>query len=161
MIPLLFGLTSYGQTKQGYIDFDKVIQSIPYYSTAQKHLETKARHLDDSLNVMMTAYLDFIENGVPHNVELDSTNAALIENRMRTMEKNIQGFQQYAQIEITKDQETIEVTLKDIVVKELEQYCLDNHIVCIVDKKAILHCSDCTDFTDDFVDYYLSRKKQK
>ena len=158
LILLLFGLITYGQTKQGYIDFDKVIQTLPDYALGQKQLETKTRQLQDSLNAIVTEYQVFLQNGLPHNIRLDSTDKALFENRMRTMEKKIDDFQQFSQAEITKESETIETALKDFVVKELEQYCVENYIVSVVYKKAILYCSDCSDFTDDFIDF-LKRKK--
>ncbi|MEH0153184.1 OmpH family outer membrane protein [Limibacter armeniacum] len=155
---LLSGLTTLGQTKHGYIDYDKVVQTLPEYAAELKHLETKNRQLQDSLNAMMTEYQDYLQNGIPHNVELDSTDKVSLENRIRNMGKKIQDFQQNAQVEINKDQKLVETKLKDLITKELEQYCLDKDIDCVVDKKAILHCSNCTDYTDDFVNYLNKRK---
>lgn len=158
LILLLFGLTTYGQAKQGYIDFEKVVQTLPYYEIGQKQLDIKKGQLQDSFKVIATEYQDFLENKLPHNTVLDSVDKASLDNRIRAMEKKIRGFHQYAQTEMTKEQEKIDTTLKDIVVRELEEYCADNHIVCVAEKKAILHCTNCHDFTDDFLDF-LNRKK--
>ncbi|SDM13054.1 Outer membrane protein (OmpH-like) [Catalinimonas alkaloidigena] len=150
-------MSTYGQTGQGYIDYDKVVRTLPEYEAGQKKLELRSKILEDSIKPLIVHYFDSTQHEVERIVnihrKMDSTEIALLNDDFRKIEKRIQNLQDYAQVELKRAREAIDARLKDIVSKKMEQFCIETGIVCLGEKEAVLYCSDCTDFTSDFIGF--------
>jgi hypothetical protein len=97
---LLPCLTAYGQ--QGYIDYDRVVQSLPGYLSAQKIVDARTKHWQDSIEMRIKAFTD---NERPHNRKLNPSEARALEDTIHAMQVNIEQFQAYARREIKKVEE--------------------------------------------------------
>jgi Skp family chaperone for outer membrane proteins len=151
----LTGQTLYAQSSQGYIYYDKVVVTLPQYAIGQIIIETRKKQLHDSI----TTFIDDFKRSLdgPHNVKMDSTGKAELEDRLMKIQNNIENFQHYAEQELSGIQQKIEVILKDIVVSQLKIYCTSKNIACVADHKSVLYCTECIDFTDDFVEYLKTK----
>jgi Skp family chaperone for outer membrane proteins len=150
------GHVLYGQNTQGYIYFEKVVVRLPQYEKEQKILETRRKQLSDSIAIMTKDFQRVLEQA-PHNVKMDAASKASLEATLTDFDKTIRDAQHHAQRELIRIQSKIEAKLKDVVIRELKEYCASKNILCIADHKSILYCNDCVDFTDDFVKYLEKR----
>ncbi len=92
-------------------------------------------------------------------VARDSSFRKVMEDRINGLQKEMEHFQEYAKKEVIGIQNKVNTNLNSIIVTELKQFSDDNNWICVVDKKSILYCNDCRDFTDDFITYYKKRRK--
>lgn len=141
-----------GQDTLGYIDYDRVSVTLPDYQEGQKALDTKRRQLQDSINVMFNDFKDMLKQS-PHNVKIDSTSRLLLESTIRRFEEKIRNAQQHGRNEFEKRQTEIQIKLKNVVAQFVKEYCVRNNIASIVDKKSLVYCKDCVDFTDELIKY--------
>ncbi len=89
----------------------------------------------------------------------DSSFKRKLEDKVNEFQKKIGDFQDYAKREIERTRENTEINLKLVIMKELKQFSYDNHLVCAPDKKSILYCDDCKDFTEAFIQYYKRKRR--
>lgn len=157
LIALFFSLSSFGQAKYGYIDYTKAVQTLPDYQSGQEELDLKISLLKDSINMLAADYQEFILNGLPCKVVLDSSEIALLDDSLLTMQNRVSEYQEYATTEMEKAQNSLDIKLKNKIILELEKYCSNNGIVCIGYKNSMLYCSECVDYTADFIEYLKER----
>lgn len=149
---LLAAHVLHGQDTLGYIDYERVSVTLPDYQKEQKALDTRKRQLQDSINVMFNDFKDVLMLN-PHNVKIDSASRLLLESTIRGFEEKIRNAQEYGRNELAKKQTETQIKLKNMVARHVKEYCVSNSIVSIVDKKSVLYCRDCIDFTDDLINY--------
>lgn len=89
----------------------------------------------------------------------DSSFRKKIEDKLYKAQMDVIDFQVHLKKEIRRLQDRYSLNLRSIILKELSQFSTDNNVVCVVDKKSILYCSDCKDFTDDFISYRKEKRK--
>ena len=156
---ILTGPTIYGQTKQGYIDYERVELTFPQYSIGQKEIEKRTDQLTDSLRMIGDKIKDLVRGEYPRNLTSDSSFRKQLEDKLIKIQIEYDEFQEHAKKELKKLQQRIESNLRDTVSKELQKFSADNNLICVLDKKSILYCNDCKDFTDDFIAYRKSARK--
>ena len=149
----LAALTNYGQTRPGFIDYEKVVQTIPDYLRAQEQIDSITRQFEDSLRRLVAGYEQFVNNATPHNSKLDATQRQALEDTLRIMETQFRDYQNFAQAKANERKKQIEKTLRAKITRALQDFCIKREIVCVVDREAVLYCIDCTDYTEDFVKY--------
>jgi Skp family chaperone for outer membrane proteins len=159
LILFVTGQLLYGQTSQGYVDYEKVVITLPLYVAGQRALEMKKKQLSDSIESMMKQFTHKLYD-MPHNVKMDSATKALIENDLLQFQRKITDSQSHFQNGLKKAQATIELNLKEVVYSEMKMYCATRNLICVAGRKSILYCNDCIDFTDDFINY-LKTKAEK
>ncbi len=146
---VLISSVAYGQKRQGYVDFEKVMVTFPEYNVGQKEVEKKTKQLNDSLKIFSNNLSLFRFDDYPR----DSTERKKIENKLYELQFKIENFQRSAEGELKRMQETLNAKLKDILLRELEKFSVDNNLICVADKKSILYCNECRNFTEGFIDY--------
>lgn len=156
---ILTGPTICGQTKQGYIDFERVVVTFPQYYIGQGEIENRTNELTDSLRMIADKIPNLVRVEYPRNLASDSSFRKEMDNKLRRIEVEIGDFQSHAKEQIKKLQDSIDNSLRGLVSSELKKFSADNDLICVLDKKAILYCDDCKDFTDDFIDYYKRTRK--
>jgi Skp family chaperone for outer membrane proteins len=149
----------YGQTTQGYIDYEKVMMIFPQYIDGQREIEKRAKQLNDSLVIIAKKIEASLMGCYSEKVARDSSFRKVMEDRINGLQKEMEHFQEYAKKEVIGIQNKVNTNLNSIIVTELKQFSDDNNWICVVDKKSILYCNDCRDFTDDFITYYKKRRK--
>lgn len=154
---LLIGSSLYGQAKQGYIDYDKVIIALPSYSTEQKVVETRKKELYDSIKVIFEELNSFIQTEIPHNTKIDSDTKARMERKLTEIQNRITQYREYAEKEINTAEKTADENLRSILTKELKDFSTTMNIICVTDKNSILYCPDCKNLTDEFLRYLKTR----
>ncbi len=154
---LLVVLTMFGQQK-GFIDYQKAIETLPQYQVEKVKIDAKIaefRYAYDSL-------INFYSTGTWICGPVKDVDTAIVKTNAEAELKKLENLL----IERGKNdnrilealQGKIDSTLRVIVVKELHQFKIDKQINLVVDKKSVLYCSECTDFTADFIEYWrLSR----
>jgi Skp family chaperone for outer membrane proteins len=158
-ILLLIGLLARAQSRQGYIDYEKAAIEFPQYRDGQKEVETRTNQLDDSLKILADIFQNVIRGEYPRNMISDSSFRKKIEDKLYKAQMDVIDFQERSKKEIRRLQDRYSLNLRSIILKELSQFSTDNNVVCVVDKKSILYCSDCKDFTDDFISYRKEKRK--
>jgi Skp family chaperone for outer membrane proteins len=156
---MLTGPTTYGQTKQGYIDYDRVVTTFPHYSAGQKEVEKRTKQLNDSLNLLVNKLNDLVSGEYPKSLTSDSSFRQKMHDKLDKIQNEMRDFQVHALAELKKLQDMVDKNLRGLVAKELKMFSSDNNLICVMDKKSILYCNDCKDFTDDFIAYYKMRRK--
>lgn len=156
---ILAGPTIYGQKRQGYIDYEKVAVIFPQYADGQNVVEKRTKQLNDSLHIMADKFEPLYRGCYPSNMTTDSTFRKEMQDKLNRLQTEIERFQEYAKKEINDIQQKVDTNLKTEVIKELKQFSADNNVICALDKKSVLYCNDCKDFTDDFIHYYKERRK--
>jgi Skp family chaperone for outer membrane proteins len=156
LILFVTGPLLYGQTNQGYVDYDKVVVTLPQYVTGQRVLEMRKKQLSDSIELMLKVFMHKLRD-TPHDVKIDSATKALLENELIQFQSKITDSQNYAQNELKKTKTKIDLDLKVVVDNEMKMYCTTKNIICVADRKSILYCNDCMDFTQDFINYLKSK----
>jgi Skp family chaperone for outer membrane proteins len=142
----------FGQPKHGFVDYDKVVLALPEYQVKQSQLKVLSAQFDDSLKVMGIEYQHFLLNGISHNA-FDTTGLAHVERTVRSMETRIEDYQSLAIAQLTRFEVDAEATFKDVIVKAMSRFCVNNNIISVVDKDKILYCLDCIDFTAEFIEF--------
>jgi Skp family chaperone for outer membrane proteins len=156
---ILAGPTIYGQTKQGYIDFERVVVTFPQYSIGQKEIEKRTNQLTDSLRMIGDKIQNLVRGEYPRNLTSDSSFRKEMENKLLRIQIEMGDFQSYAKEQLKKLRDRIDNNLLGLVSDELKEFSTDNDLICVLDKKSILYCNDCKDFTDDFIHYYKGKRK--
>ena len=151
--------TIFGQTKQGYIDYERVVVTFPQYFVGQKEVEKRTDQLTDSLRTIGDKITDLVRGEYPRNLTSDSSFRKELENKLLTIQIEMDDFQSNAKEQLKKLQNRIDNNLLELVSSELKKFSTDNHLICVLDKKSILYCNDCKDFTDDFIAYLKSTRK--
>ena len=142
----------HGQDVQGYIDYERVVVTLPEYKDGQKIVETRKNQLRDSIEVMFKNFQRMLGQS-PHNVKMDSASRASLETTLREFERKIIDAQSHAQTELIRAQSKFDTKLKELVAAYVKAYCVSNKIAYIADHKSILYCKHCVDFTDDLIRY--------
>lgn len=153
LILLLLYTSTFAQSKTGFIDYERVILSVPDYKVELKEFGKVESIYQDTLQRFITELLRFLEKSVPRNSKMDSTELRDLEDVIRQKEKEFRDYQLTAQSKIIELQKKIEERLKDRMLKALEKFCTDNAIISIAEKDGILFCPYCKDYTDDFIKY--------
>lgn len=146
------GHVLHGQSLQGYIDYERVVVTLPEYKDGQKILETRKNQLRDSIEIIVKNFQRMLAQS-PHNVKMDSASRTSLETTLKEFERKIIDAQGHAQTELIRTQSKIDTKLKELVAGYVKAYCVSNKIAYIADHKAILYCKDCVDFTDDLIKY--------
>lgn len=147
-----------GQTNQGYIDFDDVIENMPKhlkierleYRTAANALTTFITQSEDSLSRMQNRFKDLIMRPHCHNTKQDNIVYA---NKVNALESEIEIFYTFCRNEIEDQENTIKTILFKAIRNELTKFCLYNHIDVIADKKSVYGCLNCKDYTSTFIHF--------
>jgi len=147
-----------GQSNYGSINYSAVLETLPEYSIGLKNFESTTTTYQDSLNVLMDNYYDFIQNGGPHNVKLSADEMKNLTDHVENMESRIQEFQIEFETVVMKNQENLMSALKEIIEPQLELFCSQNNIECMVDSNAILICNSCTDYTDQVIKHIKNNR---
>ena len=151
-------MSAYTQTKQGYIDLDKVIQSMTEYTSLQKQLELKTIQFEDSINIRYKKYQSML-TGISCKVALDSIEKTTWEDSLMKIQNEIIELQEDYQAVMTQEKKEILKKMKLILAKEIKLYCKNNKIGFIVERESILYCLNCTDYTESFMNYLNERIK--
>lgn len=149
-----------GQKRQGYIDYDKVIVSFPQNDLEQKKLDSRTKELNDSLKILVREFQEMTRT----TVDYPQTKEGDLQIKKRVQELNdklnkLYTFRDKVESEIKQLKDEKDFKMKQVVTKELQTFSLDNNVICVLDKKSILYCNDCVDFTDDFIKYFKSSRK--
>jgi Skp family chaperone for outer membrane proteins len=155
---LSFGVTSFGQSKDGYINYDKVAKTLPEYLIGQNQLDLKSKQLQDSFDILHKNYEDFLNNKIPHNIKVDSITVSNFEKARMLLEMKIQNFQNEAEIIIRNEENKFKLTLKNRITNEIKEFCISNNLNFLVDENAVYYCSNCIDYTDKLI-LFIKRKK--
>jgi Skp family chaperone for outer membrane proteins len=149
---LFMKLVLIGQVeKRGFIDYEKVLHASSFYDTSQIRIEAHTQLLRDSLETIQLEFHNLIYE-TPHNApELDSARRRLLENNLKVVQIRIQNFSQYAETEINNLIEKERNDLRLRINKIATEFCNANNIICLADKKAVLYCEGCTDFTEELI----------
>lgn len=156
---ILTGPTIYGQTKQGYIDYERVVVTFPQYSSGQKEIEKRTKQLTDSLQLIGQKIQYLVKGEYPRNLTSDSSFRNELEDKLNGLQTEMADFQYYAKGQLNGLKDKVDSNLKEMILKELKLFSADNNLVCVLDKKSILYCNECKDFTDDFIHYYKGKSK--
>lgn len=156
-ILLFVSLKSIGQTKQGYIDLDSirinlpenVIQKYTSYTEKKMELETIEMEFEDSLEVLQSNYLRLIESPVHVSTEVERTK---LEKKYSTLEDHIQLYYKRAHLITEQHKEHLEKLLLNIILHELAVFSKKHNISRVEDKKSVLYCLQCEDYTEAFFD---------
>lgn len=149
-------MTAYTQTKQGYIDLDKVIQSMTEYTTLEKQLEIKTKQFEDSLLFLYKEYQSIL-TGISCGIELDSIEKISWENSLIKIENEIMELGEDYKSEIAQEEKEISEKMELVVAEEIELYRKNNKIYFIVERESILYCLNCKDYTEGFINYLNKR----
>jgi Skp family chaperone for outer membrane proteins len=133
--------------------------TFPQYSIGQKEIEKRTNQLTDSLRMIGHKILDLVRGEYPRNLTSDSSFRKELEDKLNKLQTEMAGFQEQANRQLKKLKDRIDSNLRELASNELKQFSTDNDLVCVLDKKSILYCNDCKDFTDDFIHYYKEKRK--
>ena len=122
-------------------------------------VEMRAKQLNDSLALIVKNGESLWGGCYSENVTRDSSFRKEMEDKLKGLQKELERFQAYAKNEIDSIQQNIDENLKRIIANELKQFSITNNVLCVLDKKSILYCDNCKDFTDDFIAYHKKRTK--
>ncbi len=147
-----------GQTNQGYIDFDNVIENMPKrlkterleYREAANALTTLITQSEDSLLRMQNRSTKLLEH-IPCNSKKQSSRNYI--NDYLTLESEIEIFYTSCRNEIEEQENTIKTILFKAIRNELTKFCFYNHIDVIADKKSVYRCLNCKDYTSTFIQF--------
>lgn len=157
---ILTGPSSFGQSKQGYIDYYRVKLVFPQYYIGQMEIQKRTNQLTDTLRTLYDNLMDRIRGEYPRNLTSDSSFRRQMEDKLMKLQLEFQEFQEQAKMELGRLQKRINRDLRDTISKELRKFSADNDLICVLNKKAILYCSDCQNFTDDFIAYVKNSNKR-
>jgi Skp family chaperone for outer membrane proteins len=135
------------------------VVTFPQYSIGEKEIEKRTNQLTDSLRMIGNKIQDLVRGDYPRNLTSDSIFRKELEDKLNKLQTEMADFQEQANRQLKKLKDKIDSNLKELISKELKQFSADNDLVCVLDKKSILYCNDCKDFTDDFIHYYKDKGK--
>ncbi|KZS38665.1 hypothetical protein AWE51_13825 [Aquimarina aggregata] len=149
LILLHFGLDTFSQNKEGYIEYDKVIQNVNEYSNDLKGIELLKIKIEDSLKMMVQQFSNSV------NIHDDGTQDWTTEEIEKRQNQIIELEQQIEKIraEGIKAIADRKKKVKDKLVSKLKEYSKKNNITCVIDKTSLLYCLNCIDYTDSFVSF--------
>ena len=147
LILYLFGHLTFAQNKEGYIQYDKVIQNVPEYIYELEKIELLKSKFEDSLKTFVQEFSKRINIHSTGNIDLTYNEIKEREEEIIKIENKIEDFRNQSLYTIEVENKKI----KAMVISKLKEYCLKNNISCIVDKNSILYCSNCTDYTNSFI----------
>jgi outer membrane protein len=153
LILMLLYSSSFGQSKTGFVDYERIVQSVPDYSAERNAIENTKALYQDTLKILMADFQLFLEKSIPHNIKMDSLEMLDLENAIKEMEIKVRNYKLTAQTQIARVQEEIERGIKDKVAQALNKFCSVKGIISMAEKDAILFCSNCKDYTEDFISY--------
>tara|TARA_R100000951_G_C2590569_1_gene164878 strand:+ start:201 stop:689 length:489 start_codon:yes stop_codon:yes gene_type:complete len=149
---LLLSLSIFGQENYGYINYSKVVKVLPEYSSGQNHIRLIEEKYIDTLKTFHKKMENYL-NSMAHNATPDSIKKIEIEDSLMATQEEFQKFQVLANKEIEKEQNILDEKLKILIVSKLKLFCSEHDIVCIHEEESILHCFDCIDYTNMFIEY--------
>ena len=160
LIFLLCGLSCFGQTKVGYIDYDKVVLTLPEHFSGKKKIESLRKRFEDSIIEMSNNFRNVLDSIHMHDYMTDSISLMAIESKLKAIETRIKAYQNFALDEICKEEKLIQSNLKNKISTDLEKYMESNGILRIEEKEAVLYCRECIDYTEDFIAYMKTQDKK-
>lgn len=161
---LCFTQIVFSQTPQGVIDLDLVNEKfIPnkgeetaLYFAKIEELKSYRMASEDSLEQLQKEYLAFV-NSHSHRIEDTPPARLALEKEVRQLEDHIHSTYQIFVKEIEEKEENLKQLKADMISANLVTFCTINQIEYIVDKKMILYCKSCTNYTDKFITYLNSK----
>lgn len=153
-LTIALGSTVSAQTKYGYIEFEKVKTHFPEYNTGQIELAGLTKKINDSISVLTKILEKKMGGHYPQYALKDSVFLKEKVNELSLLQERVKSYHAEANKFLKRRQEQIDSTLKNLVVIELKKFSTENNVLCVLDKKAVLYCSSCSDFTENFIHYY-------
>ncbi|WP_282080223.1 OmpH family outer membrane protein [Aquimarina algiphila] len=152
LVLCLFGFIVFSQSKEGYIQYDKVIQNITEYSNDLKNIELLNLKLEDSLKRIVQQFSNRIHVHSTGNIDLTTNELEKRKNQILKLEKQIETYRN----ELLNTIAAEKLKIKNKVILQLKEYCFKNNITCVIDKSALFYCSNCIDYTDSFIAFVES-----
>jgi formylmethanofuran dehydrogenase subunit E len=159
LILSLLGPTTFGQKRFGYIDYNKTVVTFPEFEYGQEEIKKKTNQLDDSLKLLVEAFQLLLKGCYPQSILTDSIYRKELEDNVNERQKKIREFQENSHVVLINMQERMDAELKEIIVKELKVFSVENDVICMTDKSDMFDCVDCKDFTDDFINFCKKKNR--
>lgn len=154
----------FSQTPQGVIDLDLVKEKFnpkkgdetALYFVKIEELKSYRMASEDSLKHLQKEYLDFV-NSHSHRIEDTPAARQTLEKEVRQLEDHIHSTYLVFEKQIEEKEENLKQLKKDMISANLVTFCTINQIEYVVDKKMVLYCKSCTNYTDEFITYLNSK----
>ena len=138
----------YGQSDKGYIDYEKVLITLPQNDLAQRIIEARKSQFKDSITIFVKREFRKIDLDDPKPAQFDS-----LTNELNKIQRKLIHYQDSAQLELKAMEAKIQTEIMNFLTEQLRNYCKNRKLACVADKRSILYCADCSDLTDDFLLY--------
>lgn len=146
---IMIGFAIPVKAQQGFVDADSVLHLLPEYAQSERFLADRVQTFEDSLQVLYIEYNRLLQGH--HSV--DSASIAAFEQQLREQEKEFELLQRFVQEDIAHLQQGIQTNLEFFLQRKLEAFCRAYGLTMVVDREALLYCTECTDFTAEFAVY--------
>lgn len=149
---LTIGNTVIAQQNIGFIETNKVLNSLSEYRIIEQTIELESKIIDDSIKTLSKRYWDYLEFEVPHHFtdsfKIDSVNQ-IIEN----MRREISDYQIGAQsdLEIQIDSMTSHIFIKLQVA--LEEFCRNRNIDFLFEIDDMLLYQTEDNYTEELITF--------
>lgn len=160
-IILFFALVSisvFGQNKIGYIQIDSVRIILPDYRISEAKVKESEDILNDSLNLLVDKLTEFYKRNFSNvDYSWNSTLEKQFNDTLMKVQTDIENYTVYA---LGKISDLKESELKKVDTKInyfILEFCKINNITCVVEKKSVLYCIECVDYTKELIDFILNK----
>lgn len=158
LLTIALGSSVSAQTKYGYIEYEKVKIHFPEYNSGQIEIDRLTKKYKDSLSTLSNILEKKIGAHYPQYTLKDSIFLKERVDELNLLHDELKFYYEEGNRFLKSRQEQIDSDLKSLVVTEMKRFSAENNLVCVLNKKAVLYCSNCLDFTEDFILYYKEKK---
>jgi hypothetical protein len=155
---IFWASVGFGQGTCGVFDRTQCITLLPEHAIEAAKLKAHSTQLEDSLKFMASAYQRYLMNSGPHGRLLDSLDIVIITEDIRSFERGIEEYQQFAQQELVQLEKVSMERLSGILLAHLRAYCEGNNLSFMVERDAIFYGPDCVDHTAGFIEFLERRR---
>jgi Skp family chaperone for outer membrane proteins len=148
---LLAGHVSSGQDNCGIIDYDKVRPAVPDEELRQR-IEVFSKLAQEDINKEYARLDSLYKNGVDDRNMNSDTQKALVDT-IRNRFQRFENYKKSIEQKLGQMTEEIDKICKQYIIDKSKAFCTDKGLHCLTDKKAILFCDNCIDYTDEFIKY--------
>lgn len=156
----MFAITvAFAQSTGGYIDRDSVIRVLPEYKLEIADLDNKAKGLRDTFEIYFKAYkkLEHRCSNVPNEILKDTLLfrkfKLVCKTELDSAQKFISDYSKYSQNSFAFLQQNWDEIIKKRLESEYISFCKKKKISLLFDKKAMLYCPNCMDYTNELIKY--------
>jgi Skp family chaperone for outer membrane proteins len=146
-----------GQNSYGYYDSDKIFENLPDYAQFNDSIKIRRQQIKDTVELLLKEFNNYrffpINSANPDCTKINK----MIKAEKDDFYNRIINYKSSFNQRLDKEEQDKKTELYDIYSDFVKSFFKKNDLIIIADKKAVLYCKDCIDYTNDLIEFIKNK----